>query len=227
MHRDWDKQGQLGPLGELIRPYTASVQLSAWLLSIIWSFKRNVCILVSADGQVHDPQHTHTNSSCDQITNMTHKSHLQGWPLTLLSHPSPPPPSLNSPHKPLNESRGLRGRCEHRRWPQALSGFNPPPLSLSLTPPLWLGGYHTGSNLEIFPPPLPLSPFFLSLLLLLYILCDEECPPAAIVAKMWSRLPFPARLHLFPPALIPDRGFLEPGNWPAQLTDGQRGRKEA
>lgn len=30
--------------------------------------------------------------------------------------------------------------------------------------------------------------------LLLYILCDEECTPTAIVAKMWSRLLFPARI---------------------------------
>lgn len=139
------------PCNKLIRPYTPSS--TPRLNSIIQRFEWNMCGLVSVEGQGHDLQHMHTNSYCDHITNMTHKSHLQGWPFTLLSHASSPPPPLNSPLKPLNGSRGLRRRWKHCRWPQAPRCFIPSSLPFSLTPPFWLGGYHTGSNLEIFPPP--------------------------------------------------------------------------
>lgn len=78
-----------------------------------------------------------------------------GWPVSLLSHPSPPAPPRDSALNPLSESRGSRGRWKRRRWPQAQSGVSPAPSSLLHAPLLWLGGYHTGNNP---PPPLSFAP---------------------------------------------------------------------
>lgn len=99
--------------------------------------------------------------------------------------------------------------ADHRRTPPPVFQSTTP--ASSITPPLWFGSDHTGSNFkDIFPPPPPISPLSLPPPLpppLHPLQKKKECPPAAIVAKMWSGLLFPARLHLFPPALIPDRGF--------------------
>lgn len=91
-----------------------------------------------------------------------------------------------------------------------------PLLLLSLTPPLWLGGYHTGSNVGDIPTSPPLPPPLHPLRWGMSSRCDssqdvEQAPVSC--------------LHLFPPAQISDRGFLEPGNWTAQLTDWRTGRK--
>lgn len=95
--------------------------------------------------------------------------------------------------------------------PQVIS-LHHPCLFLSL-PPCGLGAITQEATLEIFPPPPPpLHPPRWGM--------SSRCDSSQDV----EQAPVSC-LHLFPPVLIPDRGFLEPGNWPAQLTDGQRGRK--
>ena len=123
-------------------------------------------------------------------------------------------------------------RCERRGWPQEPKVVSVHHPCLSLPPPtcgLRAITQETTLRCSHLSPPPPSLPSFFPLTLLLCILQDEECPPAAIVAKMWSELLFPARLHLFPPALIPDRGFVEPGNWPTpadRRTEGERERPQ-
>lgn len=126
--------------------------------------------------------------------------------MTFHSSPTPPPSSSLLPTQTAKWIQSLMDAAStadgHK--PRVVS-IHQPHLFPSL--PLVAWGLSNRKPLRDIPTSLSLLS-----LLLLYILCDEECPPAAIVAKMWSRLLFPARLHLFPPALIPDRGFLEPGN---------------
>ena len=72
--------------------------------------------------------------------------------------------------------------------PLPLVSIHHPCLFLSL-PPCGLGAITQEATLKIYSHLPLLSPPFLSLLL--YILCTKkkECPPAAIVAKMWSEAP--------------------------------------
>lgn len=175
-----------------------------------------MCIFVIAEGQGHDlltliqtppvialpPWHSRL------------KATSKVDPFTLLFHPVPP--ALASPRKPLNESRSLHGCWKHHRWPQAPSDFNLTTLaSLSHSPLVAWGLSHRKqrwrySHLPPLPPPLHPLRWGMS------SRCDssqdvEQAPVSC--------------LHLFPPVQISDRGFLEPGNWTAQLTDWQTGRK--
>lgn len=94
----------------------------------------------------------------------------------------PSHPSLSSPH--LTTKWIQRHGCwKCRRWPQAPSDFNPLPLPLSVTPLVVWELSHRKQHWKYSHIPL---------LLLLYILCNEECTPTAIVAKILSRLLFPA-----------------------------------